>query len=107
MQAQDVHDGVLRHHWISARGFDLAEGNFGQLRMLDEALHAGGTAEHGLQVREGGKLVEIRMHEGEVFDVLHIPGVGPEANGQIGNLLLEGIAEGLGTADDLVQIDDE
>ena len=88
MQAQDVHDDVLRHHRIAARRLDLAERDLRQLRMLDEALHAGRAAEHGFQVREGGKLVEIRMHEGEIFDVLHLAGIGPEANGRSGSCSL-------------------
>ena len=107
MEAQDVHDDVFRHHRIAARRLDLAERDLRQLRMLDECLHAGRAAEHGFQVREGGKLIEIRMHEGEVFDVLQLARIGPDANFQIGKLLLEGVAPCLRIADTLVQLDDE
>ena len=107
MEAQDVHDDVFRHHRIAARWFHLAERDLRQFRMLDEGLHAGRTAEHGFQVREGGKQVEIRMHEGEVFDVLQLARIGPDANWQIGKLLPECVAPCLGIADELVQVDDE
>ena len=100
-----MHDDVFRYHRIAAWWFHLAERDLRQLRMLDDVLHAGRTAEHGLQVREGGKLVEIRMHDCEVFDVLKFAHIGPEANRQIGKLLLEGIAKCLGTTDDLIQVD--
>ena len=88
-------------------GSTLPSGTFGSFGCWTNALHAGRTAEHGFQVREGGKLVEIRMHEREVFDVLQLARIGPEANRQIGKLLLECVAKCLGTADDLVQVDDE
>jgi hypothetical protein len=64
-------------------------------------------AEHGSQVGKGRKQVEIRMHEGEVLDVLHLSDIGPDANGQIGKLSLERVTKCLSTADDLVQVDDE
>jgi len=107
MEAQDMHDDILRHHRIAARRLDLAERYLGQLRMIDEALHAGRTAEHGLQVGKGGKHAEVRVHEREVLDVLHLARVGPEAYRQIGDLLRERVTPRLGAADDLVQIDDE
>jgi hypothetical protein len=107
MEAQDVHDDVLRHHRIAARRFHLAERDLRPFRMINKAFHPGRTAEHGSEVREGGKLVEIRMHEREVLDVLHLADIGPDANWQIGNLLLEGVMPCLGVADNLVQIDDE
>jgi hypothetical protein len=107
MKAQDMHDDVFRHHRIAAGRFHLAERHLWPLGMVDEALHAGRAAEHGLEVRKGRKLVEIRPHEGEELDVLHVAGIGPEAHRQIGKLLPERVAPRLGVADDLVQVDDE
>ena len=107
MEAQNVHDDVFRHHRIAARRFHLAERDLRQFWMLDDVIHAGRAAEHGFQIREGGEQVEIRMHEGEVFDVLHLARIGPDANWQIGNLFPERVAPCLRIADTLVQLDDE
>ena len=103
MQAQDVHDDILRHHRIAARRLHLAERDLRQLRMIDDVLHAGRTAEHGFQVREGGQRVEVRMHEREVLDVLHVARIRPEANLQIGKLLAKRIGPRRRSADDVVQ----
>ena len=50
----------------------------------DKVLHAGRPAEHRFQVREGGKHVEIRMHEREVFDVVQSPTSGQKRIGRSG-----------------------
>ena len=107
METQDVHDDIFRHHRIAARRFHFAKRDLRQFWMFDNVLHSGRAAEHGFQIREGGEQVEIRMHECEVFDVPHLARIRPDANWQIGNLLLERVAPCLRIADTLVQLDDE
>src|SRR5215471_13399207 len=75
--------------------------------MIDESLDPGRAAEHRLQVRKYRKLVEIRMHKGEVFDIRQFPGIRPGADFQIGDLFCERIPPGLGVANTLVEIDEE
>src|SRR5436309_13928272 len=75
--------------------------------MIDKRVHSGRAAEHRFQIREGGERVEIRMHECEIFDVLYLAGIRPNANCQIGKLFLERLAPGRRVADMLVQLDDE
>ncbi len=107
MQAQHVHDDIFRHHRIAAGRLHLAERDLRQFWMVDDVIHAGRAAEHGLQIREGGERVEIRMHEGEVFDVPHLARIRPDANRQIGKLFPERVAPCLRIADTFVQLDDE
>src|SRR5437879_2691527 len=80
---------------IAAGRLHLAERDLRQPRMLDDVIDAGRAAEHGLQIREGGELVEIRMHEGEVVDVVQLARIRPDADWQIGNLLPERVAPSL------------
>ena len=107
MKTQHVHDNVFRHHRIAARRLDLAERGFGKLGMPDKGLHPSRAAEHGFQVWEGRKGIEIGMHEGKVFDIRTVAGLGPDADFKIGELFAEHIAPCLGIADMFVEIDDE
>ena len=75
--------------------------------MIDKSLHPGRAAEHRLQIRKFGKNVEIGMHEGEIFDIRHLPRIGPDANLQVGKLFRERVAPCLRVADTLVEIDKE
>src|SRR5438045_6421312 len=107
MQTQNVHDHVFGHHRIAARRLYLAKRDLRQLAMLDDVVHAGLTAEHGFQIREGGERVEIRMHEREVFDAPHVARIGPDVDWKLRYLLAERVAPLLRIADTLVQFDDQ
>ena len=107
METKHVHDDVFRHHWVSAWGLDFAERGFGEFGMRDEGLDPGGAAEHGFQVREVGEGTEIGVHEGEVFYLRRVAGIGPEADFLVGEMFMERVAPCLGVADVFVEIDDE
>jgi hypothetical protein len=107
MEAQHMHDDVFRHHRVAAWRLDLAERNLRQPRMVDERLDAGRAAEHRLQFWEDRQRIEIGMHEGEVFDIRQLAGIGPDADFQIGELLREGFAPRRRVADTLVEFDDK
>ncbi len=107
MKTKHVHDDVLRHHRIAAWRLDLAERGVGELGMLDKRLDPSRAAEHGFQVREGRKGIEIGMHEGEVFDIRDVAGLGPDADFKVGELFAERVAPCLGVADMFVEIDDK
>src|SRR5262249_16894468 len=70
-------------------------------------VHTGRPAEHDLQVREGRQRVEIRVHEREVFDVLQVIHLRPDANGKLGDLFLERVAPCLRIADPLVEFNEK
>ena len=107
MQPQHMHDHVFGHHRIAARRFDLAEWCLGQPRVIDKGLHPGRAAEHRLQLRKFGQEVEIRTHEGEVFDLPHLPCLRPDADFEIGDPFRECVAPQLRVADIFVEIHDE
>jgi hypothetical protein len=107
MKAQHVHDDVLRHHRITARRLHLAERGLRQFGMVDKGVYACRAAEHRLQIGKCGKRVEIRMHEGEIFNIRHLSRIGPDANFQVWQLFGEGVAPGFRIADTLVEIDKE
>jgi len=107
MKPQYVHDDVFGHHRIAACRLDLAEPGLRQLRVTGELLDARRAGEHGLQLRECRQTVEIRTHEGEIFNVRGVPRLRPDANFEIGELLRERVAPGRRGADDFVEIDDE
>src|SRR6267378_734439 len=50
MKAKYMHDDIFRHHRITARWFDLAEGDLRQFWMVDKGFHSGRAAEHRFQI---------------------------------------------------------
>ena len=107
MKTQDMHDDVLGHHGVAGQRLQLAERRLRELGMPDERLDACSPREHGLQVWKFGECAEVGMHESEVVDLFDVAGLGPDADFQIGQMLLEGVAPGGCGADVLVEIDDE
>src|SRR3974377_1927531 len=69
METQNVHDDIFSHHWITAWRFHFTKWDLRQFWMFDKGLHSGRTAEHGFQIREYGKQVEIWVEEFNVVDV--------------------------------------
>jgi hypothetical protein len=59
------------------------------------------------QIRKNGKRIEIGMHEGEIFDILQLSRIRPNADFQIAKLSRELVASCLGVADMFVEINDE
>ncbi len=105
VKPQYVHDDVFGHHRIAAGGLDLAERGLWQSWMVDEGFDPGRPAEHRLQIRQIGKDVEIGTDEGEIFDIRHRSGVGPNADFKLGQPRREIVAPRLRIADLLVEID--
>ena len=68
---------------------------------------AGRSAEHGLQIGEGGEGIEVRMHEGEIFDFGHVASFGPNTHFNVRQVLLQRLTPSLCGADVLIEADDE
>jgi hypothetical protein len=99
MKTKHMHPDVFRHNRVAARRLDLAQWGLGKPGMPDEGLDPGRAAEHGFQVGEGRKRIEIGMHEGEVFVIRNVAGLGPDADFKLGELFAERVAPCLGVAD--------
>src|SRR5919198_5367007 len=102
-----MHDDVFGHHRVAARWLDLAERRLRQFRMMDKGLDPGRAAEHRLQIRQFGKRIEIGPDEGEVFDILNLAGLRPDADVELGKLRREIVAPSLRITDLSVEIDDQ